>query len=100
MVSHMYTNLPVNAIVRLPHPRSGDSQGQETFFIYIYIRRTKETTNNTSLIERRRPLTTLVFYFATVIAVRFLGWTQGSSSYANDVVVFPSYEMSNRLKNV
>ena len=27
----MYTNLPVNAIVRLPHPRSGDSQGQDTF---------------------------------------------------------------------
>ena len=27
----MHTNLPVNAIVRLPHPRSGDSQGQETF---------------------------------------------------------------------
>ena len=24
-------NLPVNAIVRLSHPRSGDSQGQETF---------------------------------------------------------------------
>ena len=24
-------NLPVNAIVRLPHPRSGDSKGQETF---------------------------------------------------------------------
>ena len=28
---YIYTNLPVNAIVRLPHPRSGDSQGQETF---------------------------------------------------------------------
>ena len=27
----MYTNLPVNAIVRLPHPRRGDSQSQETF---------------------------------------------------------------------
>ena len=27
----IYTNLPVNAIVRLPHPRSRDSQGQETF---------------------------------------------------------------------
>ena len=36
----------VNAIVRLPHPRSGDSQGQETFlapslslslYIYAYI---------------------------------------------------------------
>ena len=28
---YIYTNLPVNAIVRLPHPWSGDSQGQETF---------------------------------------------------------------------
>ena len=27
----IYRNLPVNVIVRLPHPRSGDSQGQETF---------------------------------------------------------------------
>ena len=27
----IYTNLQVNAIVRLPYPRSGDSQGQETF---------------------------------------------------------------------
>ena len=28
---YIYTNLPVNAIVRLPHPRSVDRQGQETF---------------------------------------------------------------------
>ena len=28
---YMYANLPVNAIVRLPHPWSGDSKGQETF---------------------------------------------------------------------
>ena len=32
MVSHIYTNLQANTIVRLPHPRSGDSQSQETFF--------------------------------------------------------------------
>ena len=30
---YIYTNLPVNAIVRLPHPRSGDSHGQETFLV-------------------------------------------------------------------
>ena len=30
----MYINLPVHAIVRLPHPRSRESQGQD---IYIYI---------------------------------------------------------------
>ena len=28
---YVYTNLPVNAIVRLSHPRNKDSQGQETF---------------------------------------------------------------------
>ena len=28
---YIHTNLPVNAIVRLPNPRSGDSQGQKTF---------------------------------------------------------------------
>ena len=28
---HKFTNLPVDVIVRLPHPRSGDSQSQETF---------------------------------------------------------------------
>ena len=27
----LYTNLPVNAIVRLPYPWSGDSHGQEMF---------------------------------------------------------------------
>ena len=29
----IYTNLPVNAKARLPHPRSGDSRGQETFLV-------------------------------------------------------------------
>ena len=28
---YIYTNLPVDVIVTLPYPRSGDSQGQETF---------------------------------------------------------------------
>ena len=28
---YIYTNLLVNVIVRVPHPRSRDSQGQETF---------------------------------------------------------------------
>ena len=31
MVSFIYTNLPVNAIVRLPHLQSRDSQDQKTF---------------------------------------------------------------------
>ena len=38
MVSHIYANLPRDAIVRLANPRSGDNQDQETLsFIRIYI---------------------------------------------------------------
>ena len=46
----IYTNLPVNVIARLSHPRSRDSQGQETFlapsadnqtriytYVYVYV---------------------------------------------------------------
>ena len=33
--TYIYINLPVNAIVRLPHPESGDSQGQETLHIRV-----------------------------------------------------------------
>ena len=39
---YIYTNLPVNAIVRLPHPQSGDSQGQETFLADIHIYKESE----------------------------------------------------------
>ena len=42
MYVYIYSNLPGNAIVRLPHLRRGDSQGQETFLApsadsYIYV---------------------------------------------------------------
>ena len=47
---YIYANLPVNAIVRLPHSQSGDSQGQETFLApsadkqtRIYINRIKQS---------------------------------------------------------
>ena len=39
---YMYTNLPVNAILRLPHPRSRDSQGKETF---LALSANKQTCN-------------------------------------------------------
>ena len=38
---HTHTNLPVNAIVRLPHPWSGDSQGQEKFLAPSAEKRTQ-----------------------------------------------------------
>ena len=31
MYIHTYAHLPVNVIVRLPHPQGGDSQDQEMF---------------------------------------------------------------------
>ena len=39
---YIYANLLVNAIVRLPHPQSGDSQGQETFLADIHIYKESE----------------------------------------------------------
>ena len=39
---HKFTSLPVNAIVRLPHPRSGDSQGQATFLALSAAKKTRD----------------------------------------------------------
>ena len=61
---YIYTNLPVNAIVRLPHPQNGDSQGQETFlappadkqtrnydtiYIFIYVCIQEHFFNNSTI---------------------------------------------------
>ena len=47
--SAIYTNLAVNGIVRLPHPQSRDSQGQETF---LAPSADKETRNyNTRVLQ-------------------------------------------------
>ena len=43
-ILYIYTNLPVNTIVRLPHPRTGDGKGQEHFtdiFSHIFNKKTK-----------------------------------------------------------
>ena len=34
---YIHTNLPVNDIVRPPHNRSGDSQGQDPIYLYLSI---------------------------------------------------------------
>ena len=57
MVSHIYTNLPVSDIVRLPHPRSGDSQGQETF---LAPSADKQTRGNISYTPSNFPKTVLI----------------------------------------
>ena len=36
----IYTNLQVNAIVRLPHPQSGDVLGHETFLAHSADKKT------------------------------------------------------------
>ena len=38
---YIHTNLPVDVTVRLPHPPSGDSQGQEMFLAPSADKRTR-----------------------------------------------------------
>ena len=44
---YIYINLPVNTIVRLPHSRSGDSKGQETFLPYSADKQTRNYDTST-----------------------------------------------------
>ena len=53
----MYTHLPVNAIVRPTHRRSGDSQGQETFLAPSADKQTRK--NDTECSNHHPSLTTL-----------------------------------------
>ena len=56
---YIYINLPVNAIVRLLHPRSGDSQGQETFIALSADKQTRsyetECSNHHPSLSTRWP---------------------------------------------
>ena len=47
-IIYIYTNLPVNPIVTLQHPRSGDSQGQETFLAPSADKQTRNYDPETS----------------------------------------------------
>ena len=77
---HKFTNLPVDVIVRLPHPRSGDSQGQETFltpsadkqtrnydiecsYIYIYRQRERERERQRERERERESYIYIYIYF-------------------------------------
>ena len=55
----IYTNLPVDAIVRLPHPWSRDSQGQETFLAPSADKQARnydtECSNHHPSLSSRRP---------------------------------------------
>ena len=56
---YIYTNLPVNAIVRLPRPRSGDSKGQETILAHSADKQTHnydtECSNHHPSLSTLRP---------------------------------------------
>ena len=57
--SAIYTNIPVDVIVRLPHPQSGDSQSQETFLASSADKQTHnydiERSNHHPSLSRLRP---------------------------------------------
>ena len=65
-----YTNLPVNAIVRLPHPRSGDSQGQETFLAPSADKQTRNYDTELSNHHVTIPLYTHTYTHAGLLVSR------------------------------
>ena len=76
MVSYIYINLAVNAIVRLPHPHNGDSQGQEMFLAPSADKQTRdhdtERSNHIKVYKRDNKTEELQysgFYLCDVIAV-------------------------------
>ena len=70
---YVYTNLPVNAIVRLPHPRSGGSQGQETFLAPSADKQTRnydtECSNHHPSLSTLRPNIYLYIYIYIYIYI-------------------------------
>ena len=56
MYIHIYSNLPVNVIARLPNPRSGNSQGQEMF---LAPSADKQTRNYDRVLKLPSPLSIL-----------------------------------------
>ena len=56
---YIYTNLPVNVIVGLSHPWSGDSQGQEMFLAPSADKQTRsddiQCSNHHPSLSTRRP---------------------------------------------
>ena len=77
--SVIYTNLPVDAIVRLPHPRSRDSQGQETFLAPSADKQTRSYDTDIYFIWLNlttKPLTynTLTFVLLTMIRCAYTSY--------------------------
>ena len=61
---HTHTKLPVSDIVRLPHPGSGDSQGQETFLAPSADKQTRNYDTEGS----KQPSVPMVYMLAKYIS--------------------------------
>ena len=64
---YIYTNLPVSDILRLSHPRSEDSQGQETF-LYIY---TESSTVRRRFVKSRKSRNITLFYECLLVLYKY-----------------------------
>ena len=81
----IYTNLPVNAIVRLPHPQSGDRQIQETF---LAPSTDKQTCNcETECSNHHTSLTTLRSKALNCIKMKW--WAISTNLPVNAIVRLP-----------
>ena len=84
LVIYIYTNLPVDVIVRLSHPRSGDSRGQETFLAPTADKQTRnydiEYSNHHPSLSTLRPY---VVWFLFGKFVTYLGYRHNNNCFSD-----------------
>ena len=84
LVIYIYTNLPVDVIVRLSHPRSGDSRGQETFLAPTADKQTRnydiEYSNHHPSLSTLRPC---VVWFLFGKFVTYLGYRHNNNCFSD-----------------
>ena len=84
LVIYIYTNLPVDVIVRLSHPRSGDSRGQETFLAPTADKQTRnydiEYSNHHPSLSTLRPY---VVWFLFGKFVTYLGYRHSNNCFSD-----------------
>ena len=84
LVIYIYTNLAVDVIVRLSHPRSGDSRGQETFLAPTADKQTRnydiEYSNHHPSLSTLRPC---VVWFLFGKFVTYLGYRHNNNCFSD-----------------
>ena len=74
-----YRNLPVNATVKLLHPWSGDSQGQETF---LALSANKQTCNYDRVLKPLSlPINTKVNHYPSLSTLRSKGFSRSKMKW-------------------